>query len=179
VRIADLEIPGPKLIHLEPHLDERGLVFEVHRQSRYAEAGIGDRFVQDTYSQSRRGVLRGLHVRVPHEQAKIVQVLEGRIWDVVVDARPFSDTAGRWAAVELGPARQLYVPAGFAHGFLALEDAAMIYKLSVEWRPGEDRCIAFDDPQLSIAWPEPPAMVSDRDREGLSFADYRRAMTVS
>jgi dTDP-4-dehydrorhamnose 3,5-epimerase len=180
VRIDDLEIPGPKLIHLDQHVDNRGVVFEPYRRSRYVEAGIEDSFVQDTYSQSRRGVVRGLHLRVPHDQAKLVQVLEGRVWDVAVDARPSSETVGKWVAVELGPARQLYIPAGFAHGFVALEDAVMLYKLSVEWQPGSDRTIAWNDSELAIDWPQPAEpILSVRDAAGLSFADYLLEVSAS
>lgn len=173
MRIVDLEIPGPKLVHLDHHVDDRGRVFEVHRQSRYAEAGIADTFVQDTYSQSRRGVLRGLHLQLPHDQAKLVHVLDGRVWDVAVDARPSSATCGRWVAVELGPTRQFYIPAGFAHGFVALEPSVMLYKLSREWRPGDDRTIAWDDPDIGIDWPLPgEPILSTKDAAGESFADY-------
>ncbi|MEQ9320059.1 MAG: dTDP-4-dehydrorhamnose 3,5-epimerase [Polyangiaceae bacterium] len=177
MRIVDLEIPGPKLIHLDEHEDERGLVFEVHRQSRYADGGIDDTFVQDTCSRSRRGVVRGLHLQIPHDQSKLVMVLEGRVWDVAVDARPDSPHRGRWVGVELGRARQFYIPPGFAHGFVALEDAVMLYKLSREWRPGDDRTIAWNDPEIGIDWPLPcEPILSPKDAAGTPFGEYLAAL---
>ena len=172
MRIEELDLPGPKLITVHPFIDPRGRVAELYRQSRYRDVGIDASFVQDTYAESHRGVLRGLHVRVPHEQAKLVQVLEGRIFDVVVDARPQSPTCGQWCAVTLHPERQLFIPPGFAHGFFALEDSRMLYKLSVEWTAGEDRAIAFDDPALGIDWPAEAPTLSARDRRAPSFAEY-------
>ncbi len=121
--------------------------------------------------------MRGLHLQIPHDQSKLVMVLEGRVWDVAVDARPDSPHRGRWVGVELGRARQFYIPPGFAHGFVALEDAVMLYKLSREWRPGDDRTIAWNDPEIGIDWPLPcEPILSPKDAAGTPFGEYLAAL---
>lgn len=157
--------------------DERGFFAETFRQSEFASNGIDCTFVQDNHSLSRRkGTLRGLHFqKPPHEQAKLVRCIAGRILDVVVDIRPQSPTFGHHASVELSAAsgEQLFVPAGFAHGFCTLEDdTEIVYRVSAYYAPEADSGLTFDDAEIGIAWPFPASAMtlSDRDRRwpGLS-----------
>jgi dTDP-4-dehydrorhamnose 3,5-epimerase len=158
----------PGLIVIEPDLlaDERGYFLESFHTRRYAEAGIADTFVQDNLSRSGRGVLRGLHFQVRWPQAQIVTVVRGRIFDVAVDLRPGSSTFGRWHGLELsdqGP-RQLYMPGGFAHGFCVLSEVAELhYKVSRLYDSGDEGGIAWNDPDLAIAWPIGDPLLSARD----------------
>ncbi len=153
--------------------DDRGAFHETWNQARYAEAGLGVTFVQDNVSVSRRGVLRGLHAqRAPHEQGKLVTVLRGRAFDVAVDIRAGSPTYGRWYGVELdGTAEiQLYIPPGFLHGFLALEDDTVFnYKCTTPYRPEAEFSVRWDDPALGIAWPLADVAVSTKDAAAATF----------
>jgi dTDP-4-dehydrorhamnose 3,5-epimerase len=150
----------PDLVEVRPqrHEDERGFFSEVWNQAGFAEAGIEANFVQDNLSFSRRkGVVRGLHFQMPpFAQAKLVRVSHGAIFDVGVDIRGSSPTFGQWAGVVLSAAEgnQLYVPEGFAHGFVTLEDDTEVtYKVSTVYSPAHDRAIRFDDPEIGIPWP--------------------------
>ncbi len=130
--------------------------------------------MQDNLSCSSRGVLRGLHYQLPHAQAKLVRVVRGEIWDVAVDLRRGSPTFGRWAGETLSAEnkRQMFVPEGFAHGFVVLSaDAEVLYKASDYWHPESERCIRWDDPELGIAWPlqDLRPVVSAKDAAGLAF----------
>lgn len=168
-----------ELIELTPRRfgDERGFFSEVWNHARFAEAGIPTQFVQDNVSLSRtKGVLRGLHFQMPPAaQAKLVRVSRGSIFDVGVDIRRSSPTFGRWAGVVLSAERwnQLYVPEGFAHGFVTLEDDTEVtYKVSALYSPEHDRSIRFDDPAIGIEWPlggEP--VLSDKDAAAPLLAD--------
>lgn len=168
-----------ELIELTPRRfgDERGFFSEVWNHARFAEAGIPTQFVQDNVSLSRtKGVLRGLHFQTPPAaQAKLVRVSRGSIFDVGVDIRRSSPTFGRWAGVVLSAERwnQLYVPEGFAHGFVTLEDDTEVtYKVSALYSPEHDRSIRFDDPAIGIEWPlggEP--VLSDKDAAAPLLAD--------
>lgn len=164
-------MPVPKLLIPTRHGDQRGWFTESYNRARLADLGITDDFVQDNHSMSAaKGTLRGMHFqRPPHAQAKIVRCIVGAIWDVAVDLRGGSPTYGRWVAAELTAAggEQLYVPAGFAHGFLTLtENAEVAYKASAYYAPESDEGLAWDDPDMAIAWPlggtEP--FLSGRDR---------------
>jgi dTDP-4-dehydrorhamnose 3,5-epimerase len=161
------------LIEIRPSrfADERGFFSEVWREDRLAEAGVRTRFVQDNHSFSKiRGVLRGMHFQTPPAaQEKLVRVSRGAIFDVAVDIRSASPTFGRWAGLVISASEwnQLFVPAGFAHGFVTLEDdTEVLYKVSAPYAPDLDRTIRFDDPAIGIEWPiEPSAIVlSDKDR---------------
>lgn len=158
------------VILIEPRVssDDRGFFMEAYRRSAFAEAGIHETFVQENHSSSRRGVLRGLHYqRPPHAQSKLVRVLSGTIFDVVVDIRENSPTAGRWVGVTLsGADRQaLYVPSWCAHGFCVLsEQAEVLYLASSEYAPDYESGIMWNDPALSIDWPERDPIVSERDQ---------------
>ncbi|MGB6985180.1 MAG: dTDP-4-dehydrorhamnose 3,5-epimerase [Candidatus Aquilonibacter sp.] len=149
-----LPIDGALEITLKEFRDDRGWFKESYAATRYHSAGIYDAFVQDNLSMSRRGVLRGLHG--DPRMAKLVQVLGGSAYDVVVDVRATSPTFMRWCAVTLraGEPTQIYIPAGCLHGFLALEDATLLsYKQTAEYDPSTEFAAAWNDPDLSIAWP--------------------------
>nr|WP_260677376.1 dTDP-4-dehydrorhamnose 3,5-epimerase [Tepidiphilus olei] len=171
MRAMALEIP--EVILLEPvvHGDARGYFFEAYnRRAFVAATGLEVDFVQDNESRSRRGVLRGLHYQLPpHAQGKLVRCTEGAVFDVAVDLRRSSPTFGRWVATELSDEnkRQLWIPPGFAHGFLTLsEHARLLYKTTDYYAPQCDRSLRYDDPTLAIAWPDlgMEPLVSDKDR---------------
>lgn len=160
-----------KLITLKRHEDERGWFSETYNQRVLAEHGIDAVFRQDNHSYSREaGVMRGLHFQAPpHAQAKLVRCVRGAIWDVAVDIRIGSPTYGRWAAATLSAdnGSQLFVPIGFAHGFVTTApDTEVIYKVTDFYAPECDRGIAWDDPDLALPWPLPAggAVLSDKDR---------------
>jgi dTDP-4-dehydrorhamnose 3,5-epimerase len=171
VEVRQLELEG--LLELRPRrwFDERGFFSEVWRDEWLVPAGLDVRFVQDNHSYSKsRGVLRGLHFqRAPAAQHKLVRVSRGSVFDVAVDVRSQSPTFGRWAGVTLSAAEwnQLFVPEGFAHGFVALEDdTEVLYKVSASYSPEQEQSLRFDDPAIGIAWPvEAEALiVSAKDR---------------
>lgn len=161
--------------------DERGLLFESWREEAFAAMGIPGPFVQDNHSRSGRGVLRGLHWQAPPApQGKLVRCTRGAVWDVAVDIRAGSPTFGRFHAETLAagdPApKLLWVPPGFAHGFLATEaEAEVQYRCTAYWNRDAERCILWNDPDLGIPWPvaaEP--VLSPKDRGGMTFAAYGR-----
>jgi len=149
----------PDVVVLEPNVfgDARGFFFEsFNRKVLEAQVGRSLDFVQDNHSLSARGVLRGLHYQLPHPQGKLVRVVRGEVFDVAVDLRRASATFGRWVGDVLSAdnKRQLWIPEGFAHGFLVLsEQAEFLYKTTDYWHPEHERCIRWDDPELGIAWP--------------------------
>ena len=156
--------------------DSRGAFFESWNERDFAAAGIRARFVQENVSVSARYVLRGLHYQITQVQGKLIRVLAGRIFDVVVDLRRSSPTFGRSLSVTLDAEspRSLWVPAGFAHGFLALADDTRVqYKVTDFWAPGAERTLVWDDPALGIQWPLPAQtapLLSEKDRRGLTLA---------
>jgi dTDP-4-dehydrorhamnose 3,5-epimerase len=169
----------PDVVALEPQVfgDARGFFFESFHQRRF-EAAIGRAvaFVQDNHSRSERHVLRGLHYQLPQPQGKLVRVVVGEVFDVAVDLRRGSPTFGRWVGEVLsaGNRRQLWVPEGFAHGFLVLSEAAeFLYKTTDYYAPQHEQCIRWDDPDLAIAWPLQGAVpvVSAKDASGRRLAD--------
>lgn len=149
----------PDVMIIEPKVfgDARGFFFESFNLQAFREAtGTNVDFVQDNHSRSARGVLRGLHYQIQQPQGKLVRVVRGAVFDVAVDIRKHSPTFGQWVGVELSEEnhRQLWVPAGFAHGFLVLSDSAdFLYKTTAYYAPAHERCIAWDDATLGIAWP--------------------------
>lgn len=169
----------PELIEITPTRfdDQRGFFSEVWSKPRFAQAGINANFVQDNVSVSRlKGVLRGLHFQAPPAaQAKLVRVSRGAIFDVAVDIRRFSPTFGRWAGVTLSAEKwnQLFIPEGFAHGFVTLEDDTEVsYKVSALYSPAHDHSIRFDDPAIGIDWPlAGDALLSDKDAAAPLLAD--------
>ncbi len=170
-------LDGIHLMRSPVHGDERGFFVETFRASALAEVGVETTWVQDNHSRSARGVLRGMHFAVDPGQAKLIRCARGRIWDVVVDIRCGSPTFGEWEGVELDDAdgRSLYVPLGFAHGFYVLSDVAdVIYKCSEYYDGPKERGIAWDDPDVGIAWPDGPEIVSARDAEAPRLCGDRR-----
>jgi dTDP-4-dehydrorhamnose 3,5-epimerase len=169
----------PDVVIVEPKVfgDARGFFFESFNQ-RSLEAALGRelRFVQDNHSLSARGVLRGLHYQRPHPQGKLVRVVRGEVFDVAVDLRRGSATFGRWVGENLSAEnkRQLWIPEGFAHGFLVVSDAAeFLYKTTDYWYPSDERCIRWDDGDLAIAWPQlgVAPTVSAKDAGGTAFRE--------
>ncbi len=169
---CETTIPGVWLFVPEIFTDERGFFKESYVRSKYEALGLTDRFVQDNVSVSGRGVVRGLHG--DPEMSKLVQVLHGEAFDVVVDARSESPTFGTWEAFHLSEDnhRQVYIPRGCLHGFQALsDDVVLSYKQSAEYDPGREVAVRWDDDDLAIEWPRKnDAVVSDRDRKNRTFS---------
>jgi dTDP-4-dehydrorhamnose 3,5-epimerase len=156
VKVLSTEIPGVLIIEPKVHGDARGFFLETFHAERYQEAGIPGPFVQDNYSRSVKGTLRGLHFQEPQPQGKLVQVVSGAVFDVAVDIRKGSPTFGKWVGVELSSdnKRQFWVPPGFAHGFYVLSESADFqYKCTALYAPQYDAGISWNDPDLAIAWP--------------------------
>lgn len=175
MEVLPTRIDGPVLIAPTVHLDERGFFAETWRADAWPAAGIDAEFVQDNHSRSRKGTLRGMHFQTSPGQAKLVRAARGSVLDVVVDIRRGSPTWGEWEAFELSDSnmRQLFVPVGFAHGFLVLSDEAdFTYRCSNYYDGATEAGIAFDDPDVGIEWPEGfELVVSDRDRQAPRLAD--------
>ncbi len=160
------DLPEVLVVDLRVFRDGRGSFRELFHEARYLEAGMPGRFVQDNLSVSTRGVLRGLHLQNPRSQGKLVTVLEGAVFDVAVDVRRGSPTFGRWAGVELTEenARQLWVPAGYAHGFMVLSDRTLFsYKCTELYSPADEFGVRWDDPDIGIAWPALEPILSPKD----------------
>ncbi|MFN3596402.1 MAG: dTDP-4-dehydrorhamnose 3,5-epimerase [Rubricoccaceae bacterium] len=179
--VTELALPGLRLVEPVVHGDARGFFVERYHVARYASAGIpepGAAFVQDNHSRSRQGTLRGLHFQRRHPQGKLIEVLAGRVYDVVVDVRAGSPTFGRWLALTLDAEqhRQLYVPPGYAHGFCVLSDTAdFLYKCTEVYRADDEGGIRWDDPTLGIPWPLEAPLVSDKDARLPRLRDLRPA----
>jgi dTDP-4-dehydrorhamnose 3,5-epimerase len=176
VEVIDLDLEGLKLIRPAVFGDARGFFQETYNAARYAEAGIRETFVQDNHSRSVKGTLRGLHYQSQPGQAKLVRVTLGRVWDVAVDIRSGSKTFGQWHGVELDAEKkeQLFVPVGFAHGFCVLSDLAEVqYKCSALYDAKTECTIDYADPELAVRWPVEQPLLSARDQQAESFADFR------
>jgi dTDP-4-dehydrorhamnose 3,5-epimerase len=177
VTVTQTALPGVVLIDTPHAGDSRGFFFENWNQRDFAAAGLAMTFVQDSHSRSARGVLRGLHyqdMRAPI--GKLVRCTAGRIFDVAVDLRAGSQTFAQWIGVELSAEnkRQIYVPAGFAHGFQALTDGAEVqYKQTEYYTPEAEGTVAWNDPELAVEWPLPDPTFSPRDARGMSLREYR------
>ncbi len=166
----------PDVVLIEPRVfgDARGFFFESFNQRAFDEAtGTSYQFVQDNHSRSSRGVLRGLHYQIEQPQGKLVRVVRGAVWDVAVDIRRGSPTFGQWVGAELSEdnQRQLWVPPGFAHGFVVLSESAdFLYKTTDYYAPEHERCIAWNDAQLGIRWPyEGQPQLSAKDAQGVAL----------
>ena len=156
MKVLPTEIPGVLILEPKVFGDERGFFLETFHSKRYADAGIPGPFVQDNYSRSVKGTLRGLHFQEPQAQGKLVQVVAGAVYDVAVDIRKGSPTFGKWVGVELSSEnkRQFWVPPGFAHGFCVLSESADFqYKCTALYAPENERAIIWNDPDLAIPWP--------------------------
>jgi dTDP-4-dehydrorhamnose 3,5-epimerase len=176
MQVTRLEPSEVQLIEPDVFEDQRGFFSESWNRERFA-AGVGQDidFVQDNHSRSARGVLRGLHYQLPpRPQGKLVRVLVGSIWDVAVDIRRSSESFGAWVGMELSAAnhRQLWIPPGFAHGFLALTEADVIYKVTEYYSREHDRSLRWDDPDIGIEWPlDEKPILSDKDAGAPSLRD--------
>lgn len=177
VKRVDTNLPGVCEILFEPRGDARGSFLETYHQRKFAELGITDIFVQDNHSTSVQGVLRGLHYQLNHSQAKLCRVIEGEALDVAVDIRIGSPHFGKWASVILSAEKgnQLYVPRGFAHGFLTLSPRVQfLYKCSDFYDGADEHGIAFNDPDLNIAWGTTSPLLSEKDQHLPSLAEVPR-----
>jgi len=175
LRVTPTELPEVLLLEPTVHADERGYLYEAWNRAALDAAGIRAEFLQDNQSRSRKNVIRGLHYQVPpHPQAKLLRAVSGEIFDVAVDIRRSSPNFGKWtgAVLSAGNKRMLWIPEGFAHGFLALtDDSEVIYKIAGRWSRECERAIRWDDPTLGIVWPlAGEAIVSERDRSALPFS---------
>jgi dTDP-4-dehydrorhamnose 3,5-epimerase len=178
MKIITAELGG--VLTLEPTVfaDSRGFFLETYNQNVLTKLGIQERFVQDNHSYSTKNVLRGLHYQICHPQGKLIRVVSGEILDVVVDLRRSSPTFAKWCAVKLSGEnfRILWIPSGFAHGFLVIsQDAHVFYKATDFYYPECERTLAWNDPEIGIDWQldiEP--VVSAKDREGVSFRDAEK-----
>jgi len=168
-------LPELRVLEQDVFRDTRGTFAELWRNDEARAAGL-PAFVQDNLARSRRGVVRGLHFQNPHAQAKLVTAIEGEIFDVAVDVRAGSPTFGHWAAFTLSGSngRQLYVPAGFAHGYQTVSDVSVVmYKCSDFYFPDDERVVRWDDDDLAISWPIREALVSARDAGARRLRDLR------
>jgi dTDP-4-dehydrorhamnose 3,5-epimerase len=166
----------PEVWELQPKVfrDARGFFLETYNWNRFEELGIHETFVQDNHSRSTKGTLRGLHYQLRHSQAKLCRVIEGEVLDVAVDIRWGSPTFGKWASVLLSAEKQnqIFIPAGFAHGFAALTDSVQfLYKCSDFYSPGDEQGIIWNDPALAIPWPISDPLISEKDAKYSSLAE--------
>jgi len=166
VIVEPTELPDVLLVKPKVFADDRGFFLETFHTEKLAEQGIGATFVQDNWSRSVRGTVRGLHFQNPHAQGKLIRVMAGSIYDVAVDIRRNSPTFGQWVAVDLSAENKLalYVPPGFAHGFCVTSDVTdVVYKCTDYYAPDCDRGILYNDPALGIPWPTDTPLLSDKD----------------
>lgn len=171
MKVTSLKIPDVKLIEPRVFGDDRGFFFESFNAQSFKElTDIDTQFVQDNHSKSVKGVLRGLHYQLcPYAQGKLVRVIQGDVFDVAVDIRKGSPTFGKWVAQILTAEnkKQLWIPEGFAHGFVALTDTAeFLYKTTSYYSPESERCINWNDPDIGIDWPLQEVMLSSKDQQG-------------
>ncbi len=176
MQIQKTDIPDVMIIEPKVFGDDRGFFFESFNERRFAElTGASPHFVQDNHSRSARNVLRGLHYQIRQPQGKLVRVMSGEVFDVAVDMRRSSPTFGRWVGVTLSAEnkRQLWIPEGFAHGFVVTsESAEFLYKTTDYWAPEYERSVRWDDPAIGIRWPLQGApLLSGKDQAGVSLAE--------
>lgn len=172
MNVIECAIPGPLIIEPRVFGDDRGFFFESWNAASFAAAGLDLTFVQDNHSRSQKGVLRGMHFQNPAPQGKLVRVVSGAVYDVAVDLRRSSPHFGQWIGVELSAAnkRMFWVPEGFAHGFLTLEDNTdFLYKCTAPYLPANEHALAWDDPQVGVEWPLDgiTPLLSAKDQAGL------------
>lgn len=170
--VSETSLPGVLIFEPDVFGDARGFFFEAYNRARYEDYGLPP-FVQDNLSRSGRGVLRGMHFQHPNPQGKLVSVLEGEVYDVAVDVRAGSPSFGRWVGVYLSDEnkRQLYVPEGFAHGFLVTgESALFFYKCTAYYSPETEHALLWNDPGIGVDWPSAEPTLSSKDRAGLPLA---------
>lgn len=176
MKIERTPLSGVLLITPDVHGDERGYFKERWNRRRFHEAGFDFDFVQDNLSFSRKGILRGLHFQNPNGQGKLVQALQGEVFDVAVDIRRSSPTFGQWFGAHLSGHnhQQMYIPPGFAHGFYVLSETALFaYNCTDYYAPACEHSLRFDDPDIGIVWPlDEPPVISDKDRNAVSLRDF-------
>jgi dTDP-4-dehydrorhamnose 3,5-epimerase len=176
LRFISSEVPGVVIVEPEVHLDERGFLLESYHTAKYREGGIDATFVQDNHSSSLKSTLRGLHGQSPHPQGKLVRVLEGEIFDVVVDVRRGSPAYGKFVTAILSSEsfRQLYAPPGLVHGFVVLSETAQVeYKCTDFYHPKSGFSIAWNDPELGIPWPVDEPTLSRKDAEAPRLSELQ------
>ncbi len=167
-RIVEEPMKGLYVIEAKVFKDNRGFFMESYNEEEFKKIGLGMKFVQDNHSRSTKGVLRGLHFQLKKPQGKLVRVIRGKVFDVAVDLRKNSPTYKRWFGIELSDENMLmmYIPEGFAHGFLALEDSDFFYKVTEFYRPEYDGGIKWDDPEIGIKWPvAKDLIISEKDKK--------------
>jgi dTDP-4-dehydrorhamnose 3,5-epimerase len=177
MQTIETRLPGVAIFEPNRFGDQRGFFMETFQRDRYAEAGLDREFVQDNFSRSCQGVLRGLHYQMENPQGKLVTVMRGEIYDVALDMREYSNTFGEWVGVRLSGenGRQLYIPPGFAHGFCVLsEEADFHYKCTDFYDPASERSVVWNSPELQIDWPIEKPVVSEKDQAGEVFAHADR-----
>lgn len=175
--ITETALPGVLLIEPNVHKDNRGLFMETYHRGRYQEYGIKEDFVQDNYSESKKNTLRGLHYQLNNPQGKLVQVLEGEVFDVAVDIRRGSPSYGKWVAEVLSDKnhKQIYVPPGFAHGFCVLSDTVrFIYKCTDIYNSKDEYGVLWSDAELNIDWPIQNPVLSEKDRSLPTLSDVNK-----
>ncbi len=168
----ETELPGVVVLKPKVFGDARGFFAETYHKKKFADLGITERFVQDNHSRSVRGTLRGLHYQLSHPQAKLCRVVEGEVFDVAVDIRRGSPTFGKWVGVTLSAdeMNQIFIPAGFAHGFVVLsETAQFLYKCSDFYDPSGEGGVAWNDPEIGIKWPVAEPLLSGKDAGNLQI----------
>ncbi len=176
MNIQHTKLSGVLIVEPQVFQDDRGYFMEAFNARRFAEEGLEQAFVQDNHSGSQQGVLRGLHYQIRQPQAKLVRVVAGEVFDVAVDLRRSSETFGEWVGLKLSAAnrRQLWIPAGFAHGFYTLSEwADVIYKVTDYYAPEHDRTLLWNDPDVGIEWPlldGRPPILSEKDAEGVPLS---------
>ncbi len=173
------KLDGVVLLEPQVHGDERGFMVETYSRDAWAELGVGVEFVQHNHSRSGKGTLRGIHFQTEPGQAKLVRCPRGRVFDVAVDLRRDSPTYGQWEGYELDDERhrQLFVPAGFGHGFAVLSDVADVaYQLSSLYDPATESGIAWDDPDIGVEWPVAEPLLSERDKTAPSLAEMAETL---
>lgn len=178
MKVIKTEIEDVLIIEPKVFGDDRGFFMETFNAGRYRDTvGINIDFVQDNHSKSTKGVLRGLHFQLKHPQGKLVRVIEGEVFDVAVDIRSGSKSYGKWVGVILSAdnKRQLWVPPGFAHGFVTLSDSAEFeYKCTDYYHPEDEFCLAWNDPTVAIEWPVSNPTLSEKDQLGLTLKDLEK-----
>lgn len=176
MKMIETRIPGVLVLEPKVFSDPRGFFLETYSERVFSELGIKEQFVQDNQSHSKKGVLRGLHYQSEHAQGKLVRVLQGEIFDVVVDLRRQSPTFGKWAAERLSSEnkKMLWVPKQFAHGFYTLSHSADVaYKVTDFYAPQSEKTLLWNDPDVGIVWPlEGEPILSDKDRAGHRLKEY-------
>jgi dTDP-4-dehydrorhamnose 3,5-epimerase len=176
VRVIPADIPSVLIVEPDVHVDVRGFFLETYHADKYRAAGIADVFVQDNHSRSAGSTIRGLHLQLGRPQGKLIRVIEGEIFDVAVDVRRGSPTFGKWVGVTLSAEnfKQCYIPRGFAHGFAVTSGVAQVeYKCTDIYDATTEVGIAWDDPDIGIAWPVSAPVLSERDRRHPRLAEVR------